>query len=316
MLKKLLVQHYVAFKETLRNLKIQKDARFNEARIEAEIIRFVHSIEKGLSLQDPRLGFGFKKIQCLFDYIELYLKLENSDDYCLRMARGALNAYLKFHEEHSFSNENIIQIKNRARELLGNLEEDADYGGILTLNNEQITCSREHAKKLFETRHSVREFSGEPVSEEDIRSAIEMAQYCPSACNRQCARVYSISSEKYMHDMDTNLQGIGGFADDADKFLLVTAKMSAYEIDERNQFVVSASIFAGYLSLALHACGIASCAVQRSLALNEKWDKFREINGIPDDEQIVIMFAIGKYKSETKVPVSKRFSLSKIFRKL
>ena len=119
-----------------------------------------------------------------------------------------------------------------------------------------------------------------------------------------------------MAEMKTALQGIGGFADDVDGFLLVTGRKSAYAPGERNQYLVSTSIFAGYLSLALHAYSIAACVVQRSVSPNSLWENFKTINGIPKDEQIVLMFAIGSYKEESKVPISKRFPVDSIYREL
>lgn len=317
MTKRDLLEYYIAYKEAKRNIKIQKKKDFAASRIEAEIIRYVHAIEKGLSLEKPRLGFGLKKINCLFSYIEEYKKLNIEDTMCLFMARDVIIAYLEFHKNKGYTSEAIEKVSEKQAFLFSNLPNDGvSYGGVLTLNKDELSYSLDEIEKLFRTRHSIREFSGESVADEDIRKAIALAQTCPSACNRQCTRVYSISVKKYMQDMGTDLQGIGGFADDADRFLLVTAKQSAYEIDERNQYIVSAAMFAGYLSLALQAYRIAACTVQRSVLPNKRWDNFKRINGIADDEQIVVMFAIGKFKDITKVPVSKRFALDKVFREL
>ena len=110
-----------------------------------------------------------------------------------------------------------------------------------------------------------------------------------------------------------NLEGIGGFADSVDKFLLIAGVQSAYRPGEKNQFAVSAAMFAGYLSLALHAYGIGACAVQRSLFPDKKYDELRLRYNIGKDEQIVIMLGIGNMKDKVKVPVSYRWSLDKIY---
>ena len=317
MLKKKLVPYYISFKETRENCRLQKNKSVQGSRIEANIIRLLHAVEKGLCLENPRLGFGIKKIIEMFDLLESYLALENADHFCLYMVRDALQAYLDFHEEKGFFNADIQTVREKLAWLKAQLpEQEGVYGGILQLKKEDMQIDQELVEKLFKTRHSVREFSGEPVSQEDIKKAVALAQLCPSACNRQCARVYFVETKKYLEEMKTDLQGIGGFADDAQGFLLVTAKKSAYALGERHQHIVSGAIFAGYLSLALHAYSIAACTVQRSVSPNVMWDRFKKINHIPDDEQIVVMFAIGKYKEETKVPVSKRFSTDSIYREL
>ena len=229
------------------------------------------------------------------------------------MVCGAVKAYLYFHKENNFSNENIENIEvqyEKLKSYVGDL--DGLYGGYMKLYSADFDFSLSDVEKLFSSRHSVREFSGEPISDEAIFHAVEMAQFCPSACNRQCTRVYCVGRDKFLNDIGSDLNGIGGFADAADRFLLITAKQMAYGLGEKNRFIVSASIFAGYLALSLYANNIAACTVQRPLTKNLQWDAFKAANNIADDEQIVVMFAIGRYKESTKVPVSKRFPTEKI----
>jgi hypothetical protein len=40
-------------------------------------------------------------------------------------------------------------------------------------------------KKFIKSRHSLRNYRNEKLKIEDIKEAIEMAKYSPSACNRQ-----------------------------------------------------------------------------------------------------------------------------------
>lgn len=317
MVKEKLTPYYIAFKETRENCNLTKNRLVRISALEANIIRQLHGIEKGLCLENPRLGFGFTKVQKLFAHIESYMALDAQDRFCLYMARDALQAYMDFHKDKNFTNADVEKIGQKLEWLKAQLHDrDGLYGGTLTLKKDEITCSTDQIEKLFRTRHSIRAFSGEPVSQEEIKKAIALAQLCPSACNRQCARVYFVDKQKYMTEMNTDLQGIGGFADDAYGFLLVTGRKSAYNLDERNQYLVSASIFAGYLSLALHTYGIASCVVQRSVSPNVRWEKFKKTNAIAEDEQIVLMLAIGKYKEETRVPISKRFPVDRIYKVL
>jgi hypothetical protein len=116
--------------------------------------------------------------------------------------------------------------------------------------------------------------------------------------------------------MGKALEGIGGFANDVDKFLLVTGKKSAYRGSEKNQFIVSASIFAAYLSLTLHAHKIANCIIQRPLSPSNGWDKICDKYNIPRDEQLVVLIGIGGYKETSTVPISKRYGLNEVYRRL
>ena len=52
------------------------------------------------------------------------------------------------------------------------------------------------------------------------------------------------------------MSAVGGFAEKVDKFIIITGKVSEYRDDEQFQYAISASIFAGYLSITLQTEGI------------------------------------------------------------
>ncbi len=288
-------------------------------RLCARIIRYVHSIEKGLSISAPRAEFGYDKIKQIYAWINEYLSLGEVDKMCVYMAADAISSYCKYHQSINFSSEKITEIKTIADKLTQIKEKDGVegvFGGVSVLKNSDIQFDFNTIEKLFKTRHSIRQFSGQKVESELIKKAIELAQCAPSACNRQAVRAYSIDTKKFIESYQENLQGVGGFAEECDKFILVTGKISAYEESEYKQFVVSAGIFAGYLSLALHALGLGACVVQRSLRPNEKWKKFCEEYSIDKDEQLICLVAVGKLNQQTVVPVSKRFDVDSILKHL
>lgn len=302
-------------KDRKHNKDIQKNPKYSKNRLEAEIVRNVHSIEKGLSIENPRLGFGIAKINEMFGLIEKYIEITDEKEI-LYFVIDALEAYDKYHSDNHFTNADVENVRKKCIDLKERLgSHDEICGGTLVYKNSDANIDVDNVKLLFNTRHSIREFSGDEVPEETILEAIKLAQRSPSACNRQAVRVYSINSKDYIDSMG-NLDGIGGFAQDVDKFLLITGVQSAYRPGEKNQFAVSASMFAGYLTLSLHALGVASCVVQRNLYADKMYTSFREKHGIPADEQLVVMLGVGIPKEECSVPVSKRFSIGKIYRNL
>lgn len=309
------LKHIIVSLNELKNeLLAERKMKNNKNRLEADIIRYVHSIEKGLSIENPRLGFGVSKIMHLFSLAERYLKLEENGE-CLYFASDAIKAYLDFHNENSFENQDIKTIKDYYEKLKTQLPDKDDiYGGTTELSVSDMNFNVEEIEKLFNTRHSIREFSGECVDEETIRKAVKLAQRCPSACNRQGVRVYSVKGSDFITGFEQSLDGIGGFADAVDRFLLITGKKSAYTLHEKSQFIVSASMFAAYLTLALHTYNIAACAIQRPLTATKPWENFKKLKGIPADEQLVMLIGIGKYKEKSTVPLSKRFETDKIYR--
>ena len=306
---------YAAIKEEKSNRRFTSGGEFEKNRIEAEIVRNVHSIEKGLSIKDPRLGFGVKKINEMFSLVDRYLEISR-DFEALYFVVDAVKEYVAYHEKAGFENQDINEIKQKNEALERKIgAHEGKYGGTLMLDKKDFEIDASSVEKLLTSRHSIREFSGEPVPEELLIRAIELAQRVPSACNRQAVRVYSISAENYIKVVGT-LDGIGGFAQDADRFLLITGVQSAYRRGERNQFAVSAAMFAAYLTVSLHALGIGACTVQHSLVPTKAFEKMRDVYSIPRDEQTVVTLAIGMMKDQTTVPVSRRYSLGKIYRNL
>lgn len=308
-----------AFTDTLKSLHKREDHKYAKERLSADIIRLVHSIEKGLAIETPRLGFGEKKITALLELVRKYQKLQTGDSTCVYMASDVIGAYIDYHEHSNYSSEMIENIKKEymnSFQYVNGGKRDTRYGGITEIDIDELNYNIESVELLFQTRHSIREFDIGSVDEEIVKKAVQLAQRAPSACNRQAVKVYSIDRDKYLKDFKATLDGIGGFANSADRFLVVTGIKTAYEESENQQFIVSASIFAGYLSLALHLYKIGSCIVQRSIEENDNWKAFRRIHNIEDDEQIVCVIAIGKMKRKTKVPISHRYSIESIYRKL
>ena len=153
-----------------------------------------------------------------------------------------------------------------------------------------------------------RSFSNKPVNNKILKKAILLAQRAPSACNRQGVRVYVVDKYKAQNFIK-QLKGIGGFAESLDKLILVTGKISSYKYNEINQFVVSASIFTGYLSLTLHAYGLGACIIQRSVVYNPKMEKIKKQFSIPGDEQVVCMIGVGNIEGKINVPTSHRIDI-------
>ena len=318
-LKYRLYEVYYAWKEAARTERIVSTDTYEADRVAADIIRLIHAIEKGLSIENPRPFFGQKKIDDIVSMTNDYAAKYGKESTCVQMACEALLRWKEWHAEHGLQSaelERTVARIDALAESVGFVRGDEPYAGTKTVSLRDIEFDLPEVKRFFETRHSIRQFSGEKVDREKLRAAIRLAQTAPSACNRQAVRVYSIDSKKFIEDMKTDLTGIGGFADDVDLFLLITGKLSAYGKFEHNQFIVSAGIFAGYLSLALHAYNIGACIIQRSTRVSAQWEAFAQKNGIPADEQIVCMIGIGNMKEETVVPVSKRLETDAIYRHL
>lgn len=276
--------------------------------LEGKIRRQIHIIEKGMSLSNPRIGFGQEKIKNLFMYIDEYIELgykANSD--IVSSAIGTLIAYLDFFKKQGYVNQDLEK-KIKSYNINCNVH---NYGLELMRNEELKNKARMEFPDFFESRYSVRQFSNKEVDSSVIEQAVQIAKKSPSACNRQTAKVY------FFKEKDTNayigkelVEGSGGFDSEVNKYLVVTGERMAFtDSYERNQCIIDASLFAMNLVLALHYYGIGSCILQAS----EKRDldqKRHKVLGIPDSEKIVLFIAIGYYKESFQVAKSHRKDIS------
>jgi len=296
-----------------------KGKKFTDRKILSEMVRNIHSIEKGMCLSTPRMGYGLKKIYYLMQITDQYINSGYDTSRTeLKMVCGALQSYVKFHKESNYYNEEIKRIEeygNRVAHNLGTQTDFSAYGGVIDISYSSITSTSHTLEQAILLRHSVREFSSAEVNDSLIYEAVRLANHCPSACNRQTTKVYIVDKSKVKEIQDW-LSGIGGFANDANKFLIITGRTSAFNTGEVYQYIVSAGIFTGFLSLCLNEKGIGNCVIQRPLLCSPTWQKFAKANAIPEDEQIVCMIAVGIPKETTKVPISYRLSAKELVRKL
>jgi nitroreductase len=296
---------------------ILSNSAFILNRLRGEIIRNTHSIEKGLSLEHVKLGFGFIKIKDTTNYISKFLDNGGSwDDISIKMFFSALKEYLAFHKKNGFSNKDIKWINQYYETNYHKVLYFDNYGGIQVVKKLSFSDEERHlVKRIFYTRHSAREFTKEPINEEHLKQAIEMAMHCPSACNRQCYRCYIVDKNNFTKLGDW-LSGSGGFASELDKVLVVTGNISVYRPEEMQQWLITGSIFASYLSLSLHVFDIGCCFMQRYVIPQKGNSSIMNRLGIPLDEQIICCLGIGNLKDEYKAPISHRFDYTDIVKKI
>ena len=264
------------------------------------ILQTAHRLEKGLCIRDPRPGWGFDKAMSLVDLIEKESQSNVKDEMALKIGCGVLSAYIKAKEESADPQDkkSLQMLKQKAETAIIPLE-ITEYGGTVHLRRDDVIQDN-NAEKLFLTRHSVRDFADTPVDISKLEHAVELALRAPSACNRQATQIYVISG-------DDRVSCGAGNDYHADKYLIITGNMRAFGLSELNDWIVSTSVFCGYLSLALHAEGIGSCVFRKDIIKQSKYnDRVRSLCSIPNDEQIILEMAIGNYRDEFNVPVSHR----------
>lgn len=305
-------RYYLMNARTVRKHAVYYNKKNNYDHLAAELIRNTHSIEKGLSISNIRLGFGHAKQKEMMDIIEKLKGIKNDYyDEAIKMAVTALDEYVSYHDKMKYSDDFIKDIKSFLKTNKKYIVKS--YGGTVKLDCKELKFDEKEIERFFKTRHSIREFSGKPVEREKIKKAVDLARRCPSACNRQGVRAYVVDKNKSAKLL-AQLSGVGGFADSLDKLIIITGKISAYRSSEINQYLVSASIFAGYLSLTLHLYGLGACVIQRPVVYSKESEALKEELGIPKDEQLVCIIGVGNISGVINVPVSHRIKLDEVLK--
>lgn len=281
--------------------------------LEAKLLRQTHVIEKGMSLSNPRKGFGQEKLKELFAYIDEYIAfcypLENIP---FQNAINSIWEYIAFQKHFDYENPEL----NKSIEKYKHYVTKPIKSGIISINRAQLLkSSKGDFKTFFESRHSTRQFENTEIDIEKIKSAVELAMRAPSACNRQAPKVYFFTSVDINKKLGELISGNTGFDNDVQKYLVVTSDISAfYNEFERNQLYVDGGIFTLALVEALHYYGIGSCILQNG-EFNEKNKKFRYVMKIvPDNEKIVLFIAIGNYKENYVIGGSQRKELETVLK--
>lgn len=247
-----------------------------------EILQLSHRLEKGLLNNNPKPFWGWEKAERI-----AFLIQSNKDEFSNLTGKGVLKAYIEAKKSSNNSKERDKAIK--FADAHPEICEAETPGGVLKLSWENFTDSeKEVVEHFFNSRHSCREFQNKIVAKEDIEAAVALALRCPSACNRQVTNCYIYQSK----DLQT---------------IILTTSIRAYDMGEFNDWFVSPSIFAGYLSLSLHLYGIGSCVYRKQLYGKHSYNEsMRKKCNIPEDEMIICELRFGYYQDTIKVPVSNR----------
>jgi nitroreductase len=139
---------------------------------------------------------------------------------------------------------------------------------------------REYDLKAFEriskVRRSRRIFSpGKKITGTEMTKILNLANECPSSCNRQAIKLKVIRSKDEIRLLETLLSGGEGWCDKADKIILIFGEKSAYNPDEIYIPYLDAGTKIQQISLTCAAMGIKCCYISLNIAEENK-NTFRE----------------------------------------
>lgn len=308
---------------TLYSLALSQAHRFNKAygkynprerkQIEAQMVFYAHQIEKGLSHTDFRYGFGHVPLKQLQRIMTLYRKANpsylNSIPY--QSALAALHEYAIRHADHQSE---FAYAQNLFPDSVWNeaAQAPADLGGSIVITADSKKHNSEKTfTELSTARHSIREYSDQPVTQKELNTAIQIAMHTPSVCNRQPARVKVILEPSLIKEALKIQGGFNGYQMPP-ALLLITADNHAFlSPQEHDEGFIDGGLFSMSLLLSLEEEGLAACPL--NTMFNKKADRVtRTLLQIPNNENFVMYIAVGHFPESVKTCRSARLTSKEI----
>ena len=292
----------------LNNMRSTEDIN----RLDYELLMAEHSLEKGLSHFNLR-PFGKKPLKRILKFINLELKYEHSENhFAFSTAINLLKQYKKIYEEKKWTSENTY--KNISKFLIKYEKMPEQKTGSYVLTKEELKNDYSiDYKKFIKSRHSLRNYKDERLKIEDIKEAIEMAKYSPSACNRQYIKVHYYPIGKMKENVINFSVGKGGIDLEGVNTFIITYDANGLQgAGERNQGYFNAGLFSTNLANSFHSLGIGTCFIQFSNSV-EAEEKLKRFNDIPFNERIAVILYAGYYDEKSIFCVSPRKPFEDIF---
>ena len=293
-------------------LSATADPYATKARFQGRIIATYHVIEKGLSLENPRTGFGLGMVNTLINLLENYSERYDWDNLA-QVSLNTLFSYYEFNLKRGLENREIYSEIIRLKAKSANTCKSTAGGGAFTLNRDQVLlASHIKFRDFVNSRHSIRNFGAEAVSEETILEAISIALKTPSVCNRQTWKVHILCDDDLKEKALQLQNGNRGFGHTASKILIITSDLSCFlNAQERNQPFIDGGLFSMSLIYALHSLGVGSCCLNWAVTYEKDRDLRRDIE-IAKSEVIIMMIAVGNLPKKFRVATSPRRSTQEI----
>lgn len=303
-----LLKSYIQDYMNYRKYSLMYKRPFTQDKFNARMMLVGHSLEKGMSFEKKKVGWGKEKAIRLCNLIDEYMKNYPVSDEMVN-SLNILNAYRQ-DEDSCKSDDVVLRIDALLRLYHDKIRESE--AGVKTVSKPK-PFNAEYILDFYQSRSSVRYFSEVPLLSEDIKNAMALASTTPTACNRQTSRVYTLCDKERINQVLELQLGGQGWADKAPTMFIITGCLSCFGgIYERQQVYIDGGLYAMNFVMGLHLYGIATCFKMfiRDYKLQHK---VCELCGIPRNEVPIVIIMAGYYRNDSvKKPVSHRFNQSDI----
>ena len=262
-----------------------------------------------MALPDPRPGFGQDKARTVIRILQEYANRFEADHYFAT----SINVLRKYHQFNASLGTDLDWVGDAVNKLEQQIVEKSSSGGTIELTKQMIAEATDFDFGEFsKTRCSVRQFSKEAIDQGTIETMIRWAQKTPSVCNRQSCRVH-VFTDQQSRDLVLSYQsGNRGFGHTASAVLIVTSDLQHFHNPaERYQCWIDGGMFSMSLLYAAHALRLGACALNWSQTCDRDM-AMRRAAGIPDNEVVIMMMALGHLPHRFPVAESPRKKIAEV----
>lgn len=285
-----------------------RDKVYNNTRVDRvkrDLTLAYHIVEKGLTMPEPRPGFGRAVVVSLCRTIFAYDSLGlPHNELEFRQSVSVLKEYLEFHALIGFQlDEEVAGLLKKVDSAFRDVEGEKQ---IRISSKEYFSTVDKPFDVFCNSRFSVRNYTNREIPLEVLHECIDLAQKSPSFCNRQPTRVHIVKSPEKKEAILAVQNGNRGFGHLAETLLVLTSVVSTTkDIHERNENHLNGGMFAMTLLNALHWKKIAACSLNWSVS-DDKDQKLRKVLGIPDNEVALLVISCGYPPEEFSMARSPR----------
>jgi nitroreductase len=279
----------------------------SKGKMQYTLLRENHVIEKGMSMKNPRIGFGQEKVMALLTKLDLYY-YSYQDKAFLSYPLSTIKSYIELTNQNKIE---IPLIEKKFNELCEKSTtcEFQKSAGIKEVSKFKIwEKSKINFFDFVNCRHSIRYFSDELPDLKLIKEALKIAQRTPSACNRQAWKAYIFSNEK-TYDLLKWQGGANGFEKEIPLSILVTSNLNAFLSYEPHQAYVDGGMYAMSLIYALHSLGLGTIPLSMGFKA-KKIEEIHQLFKIPENEIPIVIIGVGHLLEHFTVAASKRKSVN------
>lgn len=287
-------------------------------QLHGTMVYYVHRIEKGLSHQHFRDGFGRSAFSELKTVMDQWRKHGYPvDDVTYQAAQNVVRAYVRKHRAIG------KPIPKFVSEWFPTEVASADKscGSVVKAGTQTVRAAdkRDNASldyaTLFAGRISVREYEETAVDKGKLHNAVAIAMKTPSVCNRQAYRILFIHNPRFIERALILQGGWRGYSMPPVLALISVDVRSFVSVEERNEPYIDGGLFTMSFLTAIEHESLAACPLNTMMRANQE-QEIRKLLGVPDYEVLIAFVAIGNFPESIESPVSFRYRPEFITREL